>query len=286
MWRLANCLYRAFRNVTSHRCPQDIIVPIATICKKDDESKQKEQLKPPIEYKSDIDQIIKTNKFLPHNFQRLIEYAYKVAIRELVGKPCVFKAITLPKIEHVVPQNQPLPSPPPASTPAPKEDPVVSLLQADEGYMTAVKALAELNEETMANIQNEMALDAIESGNVQLGIEALQASAKSGKNAAALYNLGICHERGIGVAADRAKACDYYRQAAMLGHVNAQYNLTLLSNQIDDDDSEDEIVEQTTITTKSSGIFRFSFLKDSKEDSSQPWNDYSLNFTKTLACLS
>ena len=72
----------------------------------------------------------------------------------------------------------------------------------------------------------------------------------------------------------------------MLGHVNAQYNLTLLSNQIDDDDSEDETVEQTTITTKSSGIFRFSFSKDFKEDPSQSWNDYSLNFTKTLACLS
>jgi len=35
MWRLANYIYHAFRTVATHRCPQDIIVPIATIFKKD-----------------------------------------------------------------------------------------------------------------------------------------------------------------------------------------------------------------------------------------------------------
>lgn len=36
MWRLANYIYRAFRNVATHHCPQDILVPITTISNPDD----------------------------------------------------------------------------------------------------------------------------------------------------------------------------------------------------------------------------------------------------------
>jgi hypothetical protein len=65
----------------------------------------------------------------------------------------------------------------------------------------------------------------------------------------------------------------------MLGHTNAQINLTLLSNCIDIND-KDEKLEQT-ITNKSRR-FHFSFAKEYKEEQ---WSDYQLNFTKTLACL-
>jgi TPR repeat protein len=71
--------------------------------------------------------------------------------------------------------------------------------------MNTLKDLSDLNEETMSIINLQLAIDALESGNVQFGLEALQASAKNGKNAAALYNLGICYERGIGVEQDRSK---------------------------------------------------------------------------------
>lgn len=42
MWRLANYIYRAFRNVTIHRCPQDILVPITTISNQDEEKNHEE----------------------------------------------------------------------------------------------------------------------------------------------------------------------------------------------------------------------------------------------------
>ena len=38
-----------------------------------------------------------------------------------------------------------------------------------------------------------------------MGIECLKLSAKTGKNSAAFYNLGICYEQGIGVEKDRDK---------------------------------------------------------------------------------
>jgi len=71
----------------------------------------------------------------------------------------------------------------------------------------------------------------------------------------------------------------------LLGHINAQFNLTLLSNHIDMNDNDDEKTKQT-ITNKSR-IFRFSFAKEYQEKQSQiSWNDYHFNLTKTLVCLS
>jgi TPR repeat protein len=71
--------------------------------------------------------------------------------------------------------------------------------------MNTLKSLSDLNEETMSLINNQLAIEALDAGETQLGIETLQTSAKDGTNAAALYNLGICYERGIGVEQDRAK---------------------------------------------------------------------------------
>lgn len=43
MWRLANNIYRAFRSVVSHRYSQDIVVPITTIHKKDNDESSREK---------------------------------------------------------------------------------------------------------------------------------------------------------------------------------------------------------------------------------------------------
>jgi len=140
----------------------------------------------------------------------------------------------------------------------------------------------------MSIINLQLALDALESGNLKFGIETLQTCAKNGTNAAALYNLGICYERGIGVEQDRAKACDYYRQASALGHINAQFNLSLLSNHIDINENDDDTIEETITEKQSSPLrevfLRFSLSKDYKED--QSFNDYQFDLTSsTVACL-
>ena len=93
----------------------------------------------------------------------------------------------------------------------PAEETLESLIQADEACVKAVKDLSNLHEEIMSSINLELGINALECGNVSLGIEALQASAKTGTNAAAFYNLGICYERGIGVEEDRAKVEEYSR---------------------------------------------------------------------------
>jgi TPR repeat protein len=93
----------------------------------------------------------------------------------------------------------------PAAPPKPAEETLESLIQADAACVNAVQDLSNLHEEVMSSINLELGIDALECGNVSLGIEALRASAKAGTNAAAFYNLGICYERGIGVEEDRAK---------------------------------------------------------------------------------
>lgn len=71
--------------------------------------------------------------------------------------------------------------------------------------MKTLKQLSSLQEETMSTMHLEEALDAFDAGNLTLGVEALKESVKSGTNAAALYNLGLCYEQGLGVEQDRAK---------------------------------------------------------------------------------
>ncbi len=170
--------------------------------------------------------------------------------------------------------------------------------------MNALKDLSNLHEETMSIINLELALEALESENYQFGIESLKASAKHGTNPAALYNLGICYEQGIGVEQDRAKvnyfdgifknqffiqACDYYRQASSLGHINAGFNLTRISNHIDINEEEDETIEQTSNENQSPPLrevfFRFSLSNNYSED--QSFNDYQFDLkNQTIACLS
>ena len=80
-----------------------------------------------------------------------------------------------------------------------------ALIHLNEKCINALHHLTDLHEKTMSIINLQLAIDALESNNLEFGIEMLRTSAQMDSNAAALYDLGICYERGIGVEHDRAK---------------------------------------------------------------------------------
>jgi TPR repeat protein len=73
-------------------------------------------------------------------------------------------------------------------------------------------------------------------------VELFQRAAARG-NVDAEYNLGVCYRRGIGVAADRDKARQLYREAAIKGHNSAQLALGDLLSEIADNESLKEAVK-------------------------------------------
>jgi len=325
MWRLASYVYRAFRNTAPHRCPHDVIIPTVTAYNGDDDSKEEKNECAIVDHPKSCcgSLVLKCNKFSYRNFEELEERLHKSSRRLLKHKAnySFKKAIdgireatntylSQHKSEQKSVSSTPIPVQPIVSSSSSSlvqtskpssiasEETLETLLKADESYAGILKSLSDLHEDTLSMVNNQLAVEALETGNIEFGIETLQASVKSGNNAAALFNLAMCYERGIGVEQDRAKACDYYRQASALGHLSAQFNLTLLSNHIDiydSDDDEDEIVENTVIvepppqisprrtvrlsvaTTTSSG-----YTSSEDEQSSSPYY-YDLN--RTIACL-
>lgn len=283
MWRIANCIYRAFRNTATHYCSQDVCIPYTKACSTDDDSNQKRKRICSNTKNIDISEILKKNQFSYNNIEELQNYFKKFSLQQIVKKLNDIEHIENKTIECVVKEV------PSISSPGKTGETLDALLETDETCMTTLKNLSNLHEETMSIINLQIAVDALESGDLQFGIETLQQSAKTGTNAAALYNLGICYEQGIGVEKSRAKACDYYRQASSLGHINAQFNLTLLSNHIDINENEDETSEDTITKDHSSSLHhafcQFTLSNHYKEEHSI--NDYQLDFrNQTVPCFS
>jgi len=231
---------------------------------------------------------LKHNQFTFKNLEKLQEYLKLFSIQQFAKRFNVIKAIEPSKPEAKVE------SPPPAVSSVKKpEETLDSILESDELCRASLQNLRDLHEDTSAIINLELALDALESGNSKDGIELLLLCTENKPNAAALFNLGICYERGIGVEQDRAKACDYYRQASLLGHINAQFNLTLLSNDIDfseevdaDDQPSEQPVEKVDERSFLKRMFaRFSIRTEYHEDQSAI--DHPFDFrNQTIACLS
>ncbi|CAF3036632.1 unnamed protein product [Rotaria socialis] len=282
MWRLANCVYRVFRTATTHYYSQDVLIPITTICCTDDDANSKRNEKRSNVKKCDIYEILKSYQYLFKNIEKLQEYSKKFALQQFALNINDTKQIGPDKPECIGKEVQS------GSLSPKKEEAVNATCEVDRTIINSVNDLSNLREETMSIINLQTAIDALESGNLELGIETLQSIVKTGTNASAFYNLGICYERGIGVEKDRAKACDYYRQASTLGHIHAQFNLTILSNDIDIDENEDEAIEQP-VTEKvvrplRDGFFRFSLSTSYKEDHSLSDGQFDFN-SLAVACL-
>ena len=150
--------------------------------------------------KNDLIQVLKNNQFTYANIEKLQEHFKSLSFQCVTKK---VKLIESNKANHVTNDLQ---TTPPVDKP--EAQTLAAAIQTDENCMRTVQDLADLHEETMSIINLQLAVDALESGDYQLGIETLQTCAKNGTDAAALYNLGICYERGIGVEEDRAKVTD------------------------------------------------------------------------------
>lgn len=149
--------------------------------------------------RNDIIQVIKNNQFTYPNIEKLQEHLKSLSLQLLTKK------IKLLESAKAKPVTNDIPSTAPESK---REETLETVIQADENCTRAIQDLADLHEETMSVINLQLAVEALESGDFQFGIETLENCAKNGTNAAALYNLGICYERGIGVEQDRAKVND------------------------------------------------------------------------------
>ena len=78
---------------------------------------------------------------------------------------------------------------------------------------------------TLSAIEYELALSNMAAGQYEGAIELYKLAASHG-NASALFNLGVCLERGIGVEQNFKLAYQCYKEAASMGHWKAMHNKT------------------------------------------------------------
>lgn len=76
---------------------------------------------------------------------------------------------------------------------------------------------------TLGAIEYELALNNMAAEQYEEAIVLYKLAASHG-NASALFNLGVCLERGIGVEQNYKFAYQCYRQAASMGHLKAMHN--------------------------------------------------------------
>lgn len=84
--------------------------------------------------------------------------------------------------------------------------------------------------DVLNSIENRLGLAAIESGHYQDGLSLLRSAAER-NHAPAIYNLGLCYEKGLGVTANEKTAMELYKSAASLDHPEALYNLGIYYGQ-------------------------------------------------------
>ncbi|XP_061691649.1 death ligand signal enhancer isoform X2 [Syngnathoides biaculeatus] len=87
--------------------------------------------------------------------------------------------------------------------------------------------LEKVSHSSVPVILNMIGLRRAEIGDNEEAFSCFLAAAQRGYGKA-LFNVGVCYEKGRGVAEDRAKASHYYWRAAMAGHQQAQYRCAKL----------------------------------------------------------
>uniref|UniRef100_A0A3B4WE16 DAP3 binding cell death enhancer 1 n=1 Tax=Seriola lalandi dorsalis TaxID=1841481 RepID=A0A3B4WE16_SERLL len=87
--------------------------------------------------------------------------------------------------------------------------------------------LRHVGDNSIPVILNIIGVESVKSENYEQAFTCFQAAAEQGYNKAQ-FNVGVCYEKGRGVSKDREKALNYYWQAAVGGHTQAQYRYAKL----------------------------------------------------------
>lgn len=90
-----------------------------------------------------------------------------------------------------------------------------------------LKYLREAAEEGSVKAQINLGISLLRSRNVRLENEGFGwlVLASKANNASAIYNIGLCYEKGIGITMDKKESVAYYRKSGMMGHAKSQYKL-------------------------------------------------------------
>ncbi|XP_077589758.1 death ligand signal enhancer [Stigmatopora nigra] len=101
------------------------------------------------------------------------------------------------------------------------------MFQREEALAEAAQNLQKVAESSVPVILNIIGLEKATSGNNEEAFTCFLAAAQHGYSKA-LFNTGVCYEKGRGVSKDKEKASHYYRRAAVAGHHQAQYRFAKL----------------------------------------------------------
>ncbi|XP_071862419.1 uncharacterized protein [Bombus fervidus] len=94
----------------------------------------------------------------------------------------------------------------------------------EEALKEATKEFANTHKLTVAEFELQYGLKALEERRYKDAIKHFTAGA-SLSSAASMFNLGLCHELGLGTLVDHTQAAKHYNDAAERGHADAIYNL-------------------------------------------------------------
>ncbi|XP_077388528.1 death ligand signal enhancer isoform X2 [Festucalex cinctus] len=101
------------------------------------------------------------------------------------------------------------------------------MFEGEEKLAEAAQNLETVADSSVPVILNIIGLQNAKSGNDEEAFTCFLAAAQQGYSKA-LFNTGVCYEKGRGVGKDKEKASHYYRRAAVAGHKQAQYRCAKL----------------------------------------------------------
>ncbi|XP_051936814.1 death ligand signal enhancer [Hippocampus zosterae] len=102
-----------------------------------------------------------------------------------------------------------------------------SMVEGEERLAEAAQNLEKVADSTVPMILNIIGIQRAKNGNDEEAFTCFLAAAQQGYSKA-LFNTGVCYEKGRGVHKDKEKASHYYWQAAVEGHKQAQYRCAKL----------------------------------------------------------